>query len=164
MLPAWVNEPAPTERFAQYEGEDQRERRGRGHREERDWKRKRRTPNVQRPTSKSDKDKRGHDRPSRDPFRGREHERGGDRRSKDRHRGSANRQSGSDRPLPPIAVKFFPRVAAFQYVVSQIKSGSVSYSLFALARLFLGNESRHDVKLNVPARSALFQLGRNGAA
>src|SRR5438874_1229554 len=169
MLPAWVNEPAPTERYAQHQGEDRREHRGRGPREERGQKRKRSTPTFQRPTFKSDKDKRGHDRPSRDHFPGRKDERGRDRRPKDRHRGSANRQSSasaartSDRPLPPIAVKFLPRLSAFENVVAQIKSGSVAYSLFALARLFLEKATRHDVQLTAPPEFSLFQLGENGA-
>jgi hypothetical protein len=64
--------------------------------------------------------------------------------------------------LPPIAVKFLPRVSAFENVVAQIKSGSVGYSLFALARLFLEKATRHDVQLTAPAESPLFQLGENG--
>jgi hypothetical protein len=169
MLPAWVNEPPPTERYAQHQGEDQREHRGRGRRDDYGQKRKRPTPHFQRPTSKADKDKRGHGGPGQDRFRGRKHERAGDRRPKDRHRGPANRQSNasatrtSDRPLPPIAVKFLPRLSAFENVVAQIKSGSVAYSLFALARLFLEKAPRHDVQLTAPAESPLFQLGENGA-
>jgi hypothetical protein len=65
--------------------------------------------------------------------------------------------------LPPIAVKFLPRVSAFENVVAQIKSGSVAYSLFALARLFLEKATRHDVQLSAPPDSPLFQLGENGA-
>src|SRR5256886_2179104 len=94
-------------------------------------------------------------------------------RAQDRHRkdrpGFVDRQpSGSaartsDRPLPPIAVKFLPRVSAFENVVAQIKSGSVAYSLFALARLFLEKATRHDVQLTAPAEFPLFQLGENGA-
>ena len=68
-----------------------------------------------------------------------------------------------DKPLPPIAVKFLPRAAAFESVVEQIKSGTVAYSLFALARLFLEKAPRHDVKLTVPETISLFQLGENGA-
>jgi hypothetical protein len=60
-------------------------------------------------------------------------------------------------------VKFLPRAAAFQSVVDQIKSGTVAYSLFALARLFLEKAPRHDVKLTAPSESPLFQLGENGA-
>jgi hypothetical protein len=48
-------------------------------------------------------------------------------------------------------------------VVEQIKSGTVAYSLFALARLFLEKAPRHDVKLIAPADVPLFQLGENGA-
>ncbi|HEX4638928.1 MAG TPA: hypothetical protein VH170_05520 [Chthoniobacterales bacterium] len=64
--------------------------------------------------------------------------------------------------MPPIAVKFLPRTSAFENVVAQIKSGSVAYSLFSLARLFLEKAARHDVKLIAPAESPLFQLGENG--
>jgi len=60
-------------------------------------------------------------------------------------------------------VKFLPRVSAFENVVAQIKSGSVAYSLFALARLFLEKAPRHDVQLTAPPDSPLFQLGENGA-
>ncbi|HST29567.1 MAG TPA: hypothetical protein VLK27_01865 [Chthoniobacterales bacterium] len=48
-------------------------------------------------------------------------------------------------------------------MVEQIKSGSVAYSLFALARLFLEKAPRHDVKLTAPPGVSLFQLGENGA-
>jgi hypothetical protein len=65
--------------------------------------------------------------------------------------------------LPPIAVRFLPRVSAFDNVVAQIKSGSVAYSLFALARLFLEKATRHDVQLTAPPEFSLFQLGENGA-
>jgi hypothetical protein len=60
-------------------------------------------------------------------------------------------------------VKFSPRAAALENVVEQIKSSSVAYSLFALARLFLEKATRHDVKLTAPAETPLFQLGENGA-
>ena len=60
-------------------------------------------------------------------------------------------------------MKFLPRVSAFENVVAQIKSGSVAYSLFALARLFLEKAPRHDVQLTAPPESPLFQLGENGA-
>src|SRR5207248_3206115 len=90
------------------------------------------------------------------------------RRRQDQRR-FRNLQSGSDhrppveRPLPPIAVKFLPRVSAFENVVAQIKSGSVAYSLFALARLFLEKATRHDVQLTATSESPLFQLGENVA-
>ena len=162
MLPAWVSEPAPAERYAQHEGQDRRERDGRDRRDGRERKRKRPMPNrgksgLHRATSKSEEGDRHRDRRARPP-----------RRRQDQRR-FRNLQSGSDhrppveRPLPPIAVKFLPRVSAFENVVVQIKSGSVAYSLFALARLFLEKATRHDVQLTAPSESPLFQLGENGA-
>src|SRR5438552_7342300 len=163
MLPAWVNEPAPTERYAGHEGEDQRERRSRDRRprDKRGPDRKRSRPGFDRPTQKGKMSERPLRQDRRPP------------RAQDRHRkdrpGFVDRQpSGSaartsDRPLPPIAVKFLPRVSAFENVVAQIKSGSVAYSLFALARLFLEKATRHDVQLTAPSESPLFQLGENGA-
>src|SRR6478752_6207015 len=115
MLPAWVSEPPPTERYAEHKGEGPPRR---------------------------------HDR--RPP-------RGQDRHRPDRHRPPV------ERPLPPIAVRFLPRVSAFENVVAQIKSGSVAYSLFALARLFLEKATRHDVQLTALPNTPLFQLGENGA-
>ena len=162
MLPAWVSEPASAERYAQHEGQDRRERDGRDRRDGRERKRKRPMPNrgksgLHRATSKSEEGDRHRDRRARPP-----------RRRQDQRR-FRNLQSGSDhrppveRPLPPIAVKFLPRVSAFENVVAQIKSGSVAYSLFALARLFLEKATRHDVQLTAPSESPLFQLGENGA-
>ena len=65
--------------------------------------------------------------------------------------------------MPSIAVKFLPRPHAFENVVAQIKSGTVAYSLFALARLFLEKPTRYEVKLTARAESPLFQLGESGA-
>jgi hypothetical protein len=48
-------------------------------------------------------------------------------------------------------------------VVAQVKSGSVSYSLFHLARLFLEKPERYEVRLMVKPESPVFQLGENGA-
>src|SRR6266568_7497556 len=126
MLPAWVSEPAPTERYAQHEGKDRVDRRSRDRRpgDKRRLDGKGHRPSFGGPTPKG---KPG-DRPRRHD---RHPPRTQDRRRKDRHR------SPVERPLPPIAVKFLPRVSAFENVVAQIRSGSVAYSLFALARLFL---------------------------
>jgi hypothetical protein len=62
-----------------------------------------------------------------------------------------------------MAVKFLPRVSAFENVVAQIKSGTLAYSLFALARLFLEKPTRYEAQLTATAESPLFQLGENGA-
>ena len=47
--------------------------------------------------------------------------------------------------------------------MAQIKSGSVAYSVFALARLFLEKPERYDVQLTTAEDRPLFQLGENGA-
>ena len=152
MLPAWVNEPPPGERYAQHQGQDRREDHGRDRRP-RDKQRSDRGGPRREFDRATSKEKRT-ERPQRD-HRGppRVH----DRHRKDRHRPLV------EKPLPPIAVKFLPRTAAFENVVAQIKSGSVAYSLFALARLFLEKATRHDVKLTAPPESPMFQLGENGA-
>lgn len=55
-----------------------------------------------------------------------------------------------------------PHPAAFESVIAQIKSGSVTYSVFALARMFLDKPERYDVKLTAPAELPLHQLGEEG--
>jgi hypothetical protein len=166
MLPAWVSEPPPGERYAAHTGADRgEERRGR---DRRGKGRKGPTPNFQRPTSKAEPQRPDHNRGPQERFRGKRHDQRRHHHGKNRQRGSVNRQSGSDRsapekPLPPIAVKFLPRAAAFENVVEQIKSGAVAYSLFALARLFLEKATRHDVQLTAPENVSLFQLGESGA-
>jgi hypothetical protein len=159
MLPAWVSEPPPGERYADHAGENQREHHGR---DRRDRRGKRPTPNVQRPTSKSEGPRIDRERSGRDRFRSERRDRARpDRHRKDRHHRPS--RPAVEKPLPPIAVKFLPRIAAFENVVAQIKSSSVAYSLFALARLFLEKATRHDVTLTAPENVSLFQLGENGA-
>jgi hypothetical protein len=47
-------------------------------------------------------------------------------------------------------------------VVAQIKSGSVAYSLFVLARLFLEKPGRYEVRVTAKAEAPLYQLGETG--
>src|SRR6266542_6996892 len=91
---------------------------------------------------------------------------------KKRHRARSRRHGGEGRPrssehvpvtrMPPVTIRFLPYSPAFENVVAQIKSGSVAYSLFALARLFLEKPVGYEVCLAVKAESSLFQLGENG--
>ena len=60
-------------------------------------------------------------------------------------------------------MRFIPHEPAFNSVLAQIKSGSVAYSVFALARLFLEKPERYDVQLTTAEDRPLFQLGENGA-
>jgi hypothetical protein len=156
MLPAWVKEPTDAKSYAHYEGEVERERRPRGRDgdfgRERGRNRERRTPNAERPRAQSEKGARG--REGRRP--------GPDRRThKDRPRHGRPREA--PRPLPEIAVRFVPRGLALENVGAQIKEGTVAYSLFALARLFLEKPERYHVHLAPKPASPLYQLGENGA-
>jgi hypothetical protein len=144
LLPAWVKEPAHEPAPV---GRDRRARRiPDAHAD-----RKRPTPNVQRPTSNADKQRQR-------PRRKRDQRDGGaqHRHREDRHKVAA--------PVaPPIEVKFLPQPRVFENVVVQIKAGSVAYSLFALARLFLEKPERYDVRLTAKAESPLHRLGEDGA-
>jgi hypothetical protein len=178
LLPAWVKEPAEARNYEHYTGEEEgRAPRGRQHspRDKRDGGGKRRTANIQstdgrirrgehptprrtdspRRPSASDQEKQGG---SRKKTGGREyhpHE-AKDRLSQDQHAAV----TGS--PLE-ITIRFLPYSPAFENVVAQIKSGSVAYSLFALARLFLEKPERYEVRLTAKAESPLYQIGENGA-
>ena len=152
MLPAWANEPARPNDYADFEGEEA-EPTGRRHdrprNRERDRDRDRRGPR---------KPDGGKDRPDRNR----------DRRSPRPH--DARRDHGPQRDRRPEAavepltvnVRFLPHQKAFENVIAQIKSAPIAYSVFALARLFLEKPERYDVRLTMPEGAQLFQLGENG--
>jgi len=48
-------------------------------------------------------------------------------------------------------------------VIAQIKSATVTYSVFALARMFLDKAERYQVQITAPADLPLYQLGEGGA-
>ena len=78
-----------------------------------------------------------------------------------------NRRSPERAAQPPPkpfegSIRFLPRQSVFENVVAQIKSGSVAYSLFVLARLFLEKPGRYEVRLTAKAEVPLYQLGENG--
>jgi hypothetical protein len=161
MLPAWVKEPTDAKSYAHYEGETESERPRRGRdgdfRRERGRGGKRPTSNGpgrtgNRPTSQSERG--GPRREGRRPT----HDRRG-------HKGKPqqDRPREAPRPLPEIAVRFVPRGLALENVAAQIKEGTVAYSLFALARLFLEKPERYHAHLAPKPASPLYQLGENGA-
>jgi hypothetical protein len=137
LLPAWVKEPVEAKRYANVEGEHDYEGPAR-HRGGMPTRRGRRSP------LSSDKSRAGVQRPITKASR---HEVGRDRRAhrqQDR-RESPRREARSEvsRPvLPEVTTRFLPYSAPFENVVAQIKSGSVAYSLYALARLFLEKPER----------------------
>src|SRR5437773_3877536 len=164
LLPAWVKEPAAARSYEHYAGEEERrETRGRL-RPPRD-KRERRTSSIQPAngrirrgeylTPMADKKQPRGLRKKTDQRDHRPHE------AKDRH--SQGTHAPITRPPPEITIRFLPYSLAFDNVVAQIKSGSVAYSVFALARLFLEKPERYEVRLTVKAESSLYQLGEGSS-
>src|SRR6266487_512234 len=153
LLPAWVKEPAEAKSYAHYTGEEETGLRKARHGPQR-GKPKRRTSNIQRQTRKAD-------RPHREASR---NQTGSTTRRWHgaKHRPSPNRDAPVMR-TPPVTIRFIPYLPAFENVVAQIQSGSVAYSLFALARLFLEKPVGYEVCLTAKAESPLYQIGENGA-
>src|SRR6266566_390721 len=164
LLPAWVKEPAAARSYEHYAGEEERrETRGRP-RPPRD-KRERRTSSIQPAngrirrgeylTPTADKKQPRGWRKKTDQRDHRPHE------AKDRH--SQGTHAPITRPPPEITIRFLPYSLAFDNVVAQIKSGSVAYSVFALARLFLEKPERYEVRLTAKTESSLYQLGEGSS-
>jgi hypothetical protein len=154
LLPAWVNEPARANEYSHFEGEDERSFERGGPRPNRSRDRDRRAPRSREPRAPQSREQRPR-RPRPD--------RPGDRRPAEDHRGHDERRERE--VVQPIAVniRFLPHAPAFNSVIAQIRSGSVAYSVFALARLFLEKPERYDVQLTTAEDRPLFQLGENGA-
>jgi hypothetical protein len=153
LLPAWVKEPAEARSYAHHSGEEDTGRRKAGHGPQR-GKPKRRTSNIQRQTRKADRPHREASRNKTGSTTRRWHGA--------KHRPTPNRDAPVMR-TPPVTIRFLPYLPAFENVVAQIQSGSVAYSLFALARLFLEKPVGYEVCLTAKAESPLYQLGDNGA-
>ena len=145
MMPAWVNEPTRTTDYSDYQGEDERsfDREGRGSQRTRE----------SRP--------RGPKRDQREGGRRPEQRRPDSRRPERRDDQRPPREAPP--PLPQVAVRFLPHAPAFESVIAQIKSGMVTYSVFALARLFLDKPERYAVELKGAEGVTLYQLGEHGA-
>jgi len=150
MLPAWASEPARPNDYADFEGEDSDTRERRPPRQ-RDRGRDQRSP---RPRDGGDRRPQREDRSRRRRPEGARPERTGDPR----------REQQPREVVEPLAVdiRFLPHQRAFENVIAQIKTGSVAYSVFALARLFLDKPERYDVRLTMPEGAKLFRLGEEG--
>src|SRR5437870_11420572 len=150
LLPAWVKEAAEPRSYAGTEGNHHRERPARHGRGTPTRSGKRSMLDVQRRTTKPSKHEVG---------RGRRARRGRDRKD---DRPSGDKHAPITRMPLQFAIRFLPYSPAFENVVAQIKSGSVAYSLFALARLFLEKPVGYEVCLTTKGESPLYQLGDNG--
>ena len=158
FLPAWVKEPGATNHYDHYtKQESPTDMRGGdrdGRHKDRALRSRERRKQSQRTGSKPD-------RRHRDRMPKKE---GATRRDTDR----ANHRRSSDRvaqaPPKPFegTIRFLPRQSLLENVVAQIKSGSVAYSLFVLARLFLEKPGRYEVRLTAKTEAPLYQLGENG--
>jgi hypothetical protein len=160
FLPAWVKEPGATNHYDHYTAEEApaelRSRDRVGRRRDRTFRSRERRGHTPRPGSKPDGRHRGRT-PKAEGARRRDSDRGKNRRSSDRVVPAASKPFEG-------TVRFFPRQNVFENVVAQVKSGSVAYSLFVLARLFLEKPGRYEVRLTAKAEAPLFQLGEEGGA
>lgn len=160
LLPAWVTEPREPGRYERYTGEEESGRQKTAHGLRR-RKQKRPASNVQHPTPKAFPGGQSREDKGR---RGRLQKKTGrsDRRPRDiKDRPPPNRHVPA-MEMPPVAIRFLPYSAVFENVVAQIKSGSVAYSLFALARLFLEKPVGYEVCITARQETPLYQLGDNG--
>jgi hypothetical protein len=158
FLPAWVRESRATNHYNHYTADEApAERRGRdrdGRHKDRKFRSRERREDTRHPTSKPDSRHRG-----RAPKKT-----GGKRRDSDRaHIRRSPDHVAQAQPKPfEGTILFLPRQSVFENVVAQIKSGSVAYSLFVLARLFLEKPGRYEVRLTAKAGAPFHQLGKNG--
>ena len=158
FLPAWVKEPGATNHYDHYTAEEAptelRSRDRVGRHKDRSFPSRERRGQTQRPGSKPDRPHRGRTAKPEDT-RHRDSDRGKNRHSSDR---------AVQTPPKPFegTIRFLPRQNVFENVVAQIKSGSVAYSLFVLARLFLEKAGRYEVRLTAKAEAPIFQLGEDG--
>jgi hypothetical protein len=159
LLPAWVKEPGATKHYDHYTAnqapaESRNRERVARHKDRKFRYRERRGGQTEQPGSQPDRRHRG-GMPKKGGVRRRDSDRGKDRRPPDRV---------AQAPPKPFegTVRFLPRQNVFENVVAQIKSGSVAYSLFVLARLFLEKPGRYEVRLTPKTEAPLYQLGEDG--
>jgi hypothetical protein len=158
LLPAWLKESDSKNHYDDYTAKEapaeMRSRDRRGRHKDRKFRSRERRQDTQHPTSKPDRRHRG-----RMPKTGSARRRDFDRAT---HRASSDRVAQvASKPFEGT-IRFLPRQSVFENVVAQIKSGSVAYSLFVLARLFLEKPGRYEVHLTARAEAPLYQLGENG--
>ena len=158
FLPSWVKEPGTTNHYEHYTAEEtsaeSRNRDRDGRHKDRTFRSRERGKRTERPGAKRERGQR-----DRLPEKGGVGRRGSDR-SKNRRQPDRIAHSA---PKPfEGTIRFLPRQSVFENVVAQIKTGSVAYSLFVLARLFLEKPGRYEVRLTAKAEAPLHQLGENG--
>jgi hypothetical protein len=154
LLPAWVKESRATNHYDHYTAEEPIS-------EPRSTDRHSK-PNDRRFRSREQQGQKRHARSqSNRRQRGRMPKPGDGRFRSDRikNRRSPDRDAQAALKRPEISVRFLPRQSVFENVITQINSGSVAYSVFALARLFLEKPGRYEVCLTAKAEAPVYQLG-----
>ncbi|HEU0207891.1 MAG TPA: hypothetical protein VFQ78_02830 [Candidatus Udaeobacter sp.] len=158
FLPAWLKQSDARNHYQDYSGEehalDPRSSDGNGRHQGRKFRSRDGQRHSQHARSKRDGRQRG-GMPKRAEIRGP----GSERR---RNRRSPNFGALAEQQ-PEVSIRFLPRLNVLENVVTQIKSGSVAYSLFAMARLVLEKPGRYEVQLTAKAEASLYQLGEAGA-
>ncbi|MGC1322168.1 MAG: hypothetical protein WA849_08300 [Candidatus Udaeobacter sp.] len=158
FLPAWVKEPGATNHYDHYAAEEAptelRSRDRGGRHKDRAFPSRERRGQTRHPGSRPGSAHRGRT-PKAEGTSRRDFDRGKNRRSSDRV------EQAVPKPFEGT-IRFLPRQNVFENVVAQIKSASVAYSLFVLARLFLEKAGRYEVRLTAKAEAPLFQLGEDG--
>jgi hypothetical protein len=151
LLPAWVKEDWSAPRRSEWEEEQQSWPSGERARDHPPRRPRREQKNRDHRDRRPPRDERG--RPDRRDRRDR----------KDSRDPRPSRQAPAPPPLPQLEVHFLPQTAAFENVAAQIKAGTVAYSVYALARLFLQKPERYHVRVKTKDASALFQLRDSNA-
>jgi hypothetical protein len=158
MLPSWLKESDPVS-YEHYQGNEGAEETRRPRRP--GGPDRQRRPQRPREGSSRERDNRGPKGQSKD-------------RRPQGSRPPGRAGAAPDRPRRPegpppedlsgrVAIRFLPYGPALESVVSQIKSNPLSYSVFALARLFLEKPERYEVNLIAKEGAAPFyRLGETG--
>lgn len=158
MLPSWLKESDPVsyEHYQGNEGAEETRRPRRPGGPDRD-----RRPPRPREGSSRERDNRGPKGQSRD-------RRPQGNRPPGRMGAAPDRARRPEGPPPEdlsgrVAIRFLPYGPALESVVAQIKLNPLSYSVFALARLFLEKPERYEVNLAAKEGAAPFyRLGETG--
>jgi hypothetical protein len=166
LTPDWLKESEPANRYADYEGDAQRDRHPRDRRDRRDERPKRSTPpNGRNRREQSDRRPPANHRPVPGPIQ-RTAESGGPKQpGSDRPR-FQRREEQAPRPEAepaPVQIDFLPEERAFSKIIQQIKQGHVAYPLFGLARMFLERPERHRIRVrSLDNHTMLYQFGDQG--
>lgn len=157
LMPSWLKESDQAVSYEHYEGNEGAEegRRPRGPGRDRRPQGRRRDDSSRRPDPRRPKEQ-SRDRRPQGPRPG---GRAGDRPDRPRRPEGPPPEDLSGRVL----VRFLPYGPALENVIAQIKSEPLSYSVFALARLFLEKAERYEVNLSAKEGAApLYRLGETG--